>query len=107
MKPRAVREDLDRQAEDSLLIRIEAATGGHGGYYQDLRGRPSQPNLHLRNSKEVNDSTIRRSKYLALTLAILFVTSTAFGWTQSAPATVRALSATEQHLLDSISVATI
>ncbi|HEX3250662.1 MAG TPA: M20/M25/M40 family metallo-hydrolase [Pyrinomonadaceae bacterium] len=58
----------------------------------------------------MNDSTIRRSRpqqYLALTLAILLVTSTAFGWTQSAPATVRALSATEQQLLDSLSIATL
>jgi hypothetical protein len=58
----------------------------------------------------VNDSTNRRTKpqpHLALLLAILLVTSTAFGFTQSAPATVRALSTTEQHLLDRINVATI
>jgi peptidase M28-like protein len=58
----------------------------------------------------VNDSINRRSRtqqYLALLLAILFVTSTTFGLPQSAPAPARALSATEQQLLDSISVATI
>jgi len=58
----------------------------------------------------VNDSTNRRSKvqqHLALLLSILLVTSTAFGWTQSAPATARALSTTEQQLLDNLSVATI
>ena len=47
-------------------------------------------------------------KPLALLLAILFVTSTAFGWTQSAePATTRALSAEEQKLVENISVASI
>ena len=55
----------------------------------------------------MNDSINRRSKYLALLLAILLVTSTAAGLTQSAPAPARALSTTEQQLLDSISVATI
>jgi hypothetical protein len=58
----------------------------------------------------VNDSLNRRTKpqqHLALLLAILLATSTAFGFTQSAPATVRALSATEQQLLDRLSVATI
>jgi hypothetical protein len=55
----------------------------------------------------VNDSINRRSRYLALLLAILLVTSTTFGLTQSAPAPARALSATEQQLLDAISVATI
>ena len=55
----------------------------------------------------MNDSINRRSKYLALLLAILLVTSTAAGLTQSAPAPARALSTTEQQLLESISVATI
>ncbi|HJY27294.1 MAG TPA: M20/M25/M40 family metallo-hydrolase [Pyrinomonadaceae bacterium] len=58
----------------------------------------------------MNDSINRRSRtqqHLALLLAILFVTSTTFGLPQSAPAPARALSATEQQLLDSISVATI
>jgi len=58
----------------------------------------------------VNDSTDRRRKsqqYLALLLAILLVTSTAFGWTQSAPTPARALSASEQQLLEKLSVATI
>ena len=53
----------------------------------------------------MNDFINRRS--LALLLAILLVTSTTFGLTQSAPAPARALSATEQQLLDSISIATI
>ena len=55
----------------------------------------------------MNDSINRRSKYLALLLAILLVTSTAAGLTQSAPAPARSLSTTEHQLLESISVATI
>src|ERR1041385_3532362 len=72
--------------------------------------RSLEPEINLRNSKEVNDSTNRRTipqQHLARLLAILLVTSTAFGFTQSAPAPARAVSATEQHLLDSLSVATI
>ncbi len=47
-------------------------------------------------------------KHLSVLLAILLVTSTAFGWTQAtAPATTRALSATEQQLVESISVDSI
>lgn len=58
----------------------------------------------------MNDSTNPRTKaqqHLALLLAILFVASTSFGFTQTAPATARALSTTEQHLLDNLSLATI
>lgn len=45
---------------------------------------------------------------LAVLLSLLLVTSTALGWTQApAPATTRALSATERRLADSISVDTI
>ena len=51
----------------------------------------------------MNDFINRRS--LALLLAILLVTSSTLG--QSAPATARALSATEQQLIDRISVASI
>ena len=48
-------------------------------------------------------------KYLAVLLAILLVASTAFGWTQAAtPLTrTRSLSATEQQLVASISIASI
>lgn len=46
-------------------------------------------------------------KPLALLLAILLVTSTAFGWQSAAPAMTRALSAAEQKLVDSISIASI
>lgn len=47
-------------------------------------------------------------QYLAILLTTLFVTSSAFGWTQSAaPAIARALSAEEQKLVDSISIAGI
>ena len=47
-------------------------------------------------------------KPLALFLAILLVTSTALGWTQSAaPATTRALTADEQKLIDNITIVTI
>ena len=50
----------------------------------------------------------RYQKQLALLLSLLLVTSTAFGWTQgAAPATTRTLSATEQQLVDSISIASI
>ena len=49
-----------------------------------------------------------QQKYLSLVLALLFVTSTAFGWTQAAvPAPARAISTTEQQLIDSLSLATI
>ncbi len=51
---------------------------------------------------------MKQYKYLALLLSILLVTSTAFGWTQgAAPATSRALTATEQQLVESISIASI
>ena len=51
---------------------------------------------------------MNQHKYLALLLSILLVTSTAFGWTQSAaPSTTRPLSATEQQLVDNISIASI
>ena len=47
-------------------------------------------------------------KPLALLLAILLVTSTAFGWTQSAaPASTRAISADEQKLVDNITIASL
>jgi Zn-dependent M28 family amino/carboxypeptidase len=47
-------------------------------------------------------------KYLSIALAILFVTSTAFGWTQAVvPATTRALSTTEQQLVDGLSLSTL
>jgi hypothetical protein len=45
-------------------------------------------------------------KHLALLLAVLLVTSTAFGWAQSAAPT-RALSTTEQQLVDQLSIETI
>lgn len=51
---------------------------------------------------------MNQHKHLSVFLAILLVTSTAFGWTQAtAPATTRALSATEQQLVESINVASI
>jgi len=47
-------------------------------------------------------------KYLPLFLATLLLTSTAFGWSQSAaPAAARPLSATEQQLVDNLSTVTI
>ena len=49
-----------------------------------------------------------QQKYLAIFLSILLLASTAFGWSQSAaPAASRPLSATEQQLVDNLSVATI
>ena len=51
---------------------------------------------------------MKQSKHLALLLSLLLVTSTAFGWTQSAaPATTSTLSAAEQQLVNKISIATI
>ena len=47
-------------------------------------------------------------KPLALLLAILLVTSTALGWTQSAaPASTRAITADEQKLVDNITIASL
>ena len=47
-------------------------------------------------------------KYFAVLIAILLVTSSTFGWSQAAvPAPARVLSASEQQLVDSLSVATI
>jgi hypothetical protein len=47
-------------------------------------------------------------KYLAILLSILLITSSAFGWSQSAaPATTSTLSATDRQLVDKISIATI
>ena len=52
-------------------------------------------------SKEVKQTI----KYLSVLLAFLIATSTAFGWTQAtAPATTKALTATERQLVDSIKV---
>jgi len=49
-----------------------------------------------------------QQKSLLVVLATLLVTSTAFGWTQAVvPAPTRALSTTEQHLVDGLSLATI
>jgi Peptidase family M28 len=48
-----------------------------------------------------------KHRYLSILLAILLVTSTSFGWTQTAPATTRTLSATEQQLVESIRVESI
>lgn len=50
---------------------------------------------------------MNQRKYLALLLTILLVTSTAFGWTQGAAPATRTLSATEQKLVDNISIASI
>ena len=51
---------------------------------------------------------MKQHKCLALLLSLLLITSTAFGWTQSAaPATTSTLSATEQQLVNKISIATI
>jgi hypothetical protein len=48
-----------------------------------------------------------KHRYLSILLAILLVTSTSFGWAQTAPATTRTLSATEQQLVESIRVESI
>ena len=49
-----------------------------------------------------------QKKSLSIVLAILLLTSTAFGWTQAAvPVATRALSTTEQQLINGLSLATI
>ena len=49
----------------------------------------------------------RLQQLLAIALVTLFVSSTTFGWTQTAPAPARPLSAPEQQLVDSLSIETI
>jgi len=50
---------------------------------------------------------VKYQKHVPVFLAILLVTSTALGWQSAAPATTRALSSTEQQLVESISVESI
>ncbi|HEX5883467.1 MAG TPA: M20/M25/M40 family metallo-hydrolase [Pyrinomonadaceae bacterium] len=50
---------------------------------------------------------MKYQKHVSVLLALLLVTSTAFGWQATAPITTRSLSATEQQLVDSISVESI
>ena len=50
---------------------------------------------------------MKYQKHVSVLLALLLVTSTAFGWTQTAPAPARALSTTEQQLVEGLSVETI
>ena len=51
---------------------------------------------------------MNKNRQLSVLLAILLLTSTALGWTQStAPVTTKALSATERQLVESINLATI
>ncbi len=58
--------------------------------------------------KESTKQVKYQQKYLSVVLAILLVTSTAFGWTQAVvPAPTRALSTTEQRLVDGLSLGTI
>ena len=47
---------------------------------------------------------MKYQKHVSVLLALVLVTSTAFGWQGAAPATTRALSATEQQLVQGISV---
>ncbi len=50
----------------------------------------------------------QHNKFLSVLLSLLIVTSTTFGWSQAtAPATTRALSATERQLVESINVESI
>ena len=50
----------------------------------------------------------KQHKPLALLLALLLITSTALGWTQSAaPASTRAITADEQKLVDNITIASL
>jgi hypothetical protein len=51
---------------------------------------------------------VNKNRQLSVLLAILLLTSSALGWTQAtAPVTTKALSATEQQLVESINLATI
>ena len=93
MKLLAAPEDLDRQAKVYSAIKDTDS----GNYANTVRTtNPVIPQVQQHASQNI------------FTLAILLVTSTAFGWTQgAAPATTRALSATEQQLVDSINIASI
>ena len=93
MRLHVARADLDRQAE-SYSANKESS------------GRPSvAAHFRQRITKQVKKY---QQKYLSLLLALLLVTSTAFGWTQAAvPVPARALSTSEQQLVDNLSLATI
>ena len=87
MRRPAVPEVLDRQAE-----------------WEQLKQRPPG----FTKQQRITESVKNQHKYLATVLAILLLTATTFGWTQSAaPTTARALSATEQQLVDNLNIATI
>ena len=92
MRLHVAQADLDRQADSDSANK-------------ERSGRPSvAAHFRQRISKQVK----YQQKYISLVLALLFVTSTAFGWTQAAvPAPARALSTTEQQLVDNLSLATI
>lgn len=94
MRPRAAPEDLDRQAKSNSANK-------------DCRGGRPWPPVFVKR-KGLQKQVKYQQKCLALVLTVLLVTSTAFGWTQAAvPAATRALSTTEQQLVDSLSLATI
>jgi Peptidase family M28 len=66
------------------------------------------PLLITLSFKRITTQVKYQHKFLAVLLATLLLTSTAFGWTQAAaPAPTRLLSATEQQLVDNLSVATL
>ena len=71
------------------------------------RVTPQNVLVERRPRRAAATKVMNRQKPLALLLTILLVTSTVFGWSQTAPATTRSLSATEQQLVDSISVESI
>jgi peptidase M28-like protein len=92
MRLHVVRADLDRQADSDSANK-------------ERSGRPSVA-AHFR--QRITKQVKYQQKYLSLVIALLFLTSTAFGWTQAAvPAPARALSTTEQQLVDNLSLATI
>src|SRR5690349_14918300 len=73
-----------------------------------MRPHAAQAVLDLPTNHKGIVKEVKKQKYLSILLALLLVTSTAFGGTQAAtPLTTRSLSATEQQLVDRIDVASI
>ena len=83
MRRHAAPEDLDRQGESAFA------------------------SILFNHKKAQKDFPVKYQKHVSVLLALLLVTSTAFGWTQTAPAPARALSTTEQQLVEGLSVETI
>src|SRR5262245_50575883 len=94
MKPHAALVDLVRQADSNSANK-------------DYRGGPPWPPVFVKR-KGLQKQVKYQQKYLSVVPPVLLVASPAFGWTQAAvPAATRALSTTEQQLVDGLSLVTI